>query len=277
MGFGSSITANIVSAIIIAVWGWLLSIGLRLPFVFCRRRRLFRFLGLKRDYPRFTVYFSTVFVQAGGACDFRGASRDFNGPALPLYELGVIQPVSSLFRSPVLDGLSQRLRRWLGVRAHWSFAHVLPDFTPSSLRTGDVVRGGGVLTVGSQFYNLAAHHFVQACNPMVGLEDIGRVGRIRVLRGPRQGDVFAPRDGQRDDLAVLEKMYDAATQTTIFFAGGLGVVGTLGAVTYLVNNLQVLARTYGKASFAIVLRFQNVGLDQDCHLKPVELSRFQCE
>lgn len=274
---GSNVLGNVIATLIVAVVVCFLSIGLSLPFVFWRRRRVFNFLGVSKGRPRFSVYFSTVFVQPGGSCDFRGTSRVFAGPALPVAELRVIQPVFDLFRNRTLDGISPCIRKWLGFRAHWSFSLITPQFSSSPQNPADVEFGGGLLTIGSQFYNSAADYFIRICDPFLILDNIGSNGRICVARGPRKGDVFQPRNGLQDDLAIVEKMYDPASQTTIFFAGGLGVVGTMGAVTYLTNNLDQLAKSYGKRRFALALRFQNVFTDPKAFTRSVELSRFSEE
>ena len=97
---------------------------------------------------------------------------------------------------------------------------------------------------------------------------------MRVIKGPREGDVFERRPNHIDDLSIVEKLHDEAHETTIFIAAGLGVVGTLGAVYYLVKNWSKLLDDFGAEPFAMCLRFQDVADDPNAYKRPVILSRF---
>jgi len=273
-GLGENIVANILATILIALAGWVLSIGLRLPFVFRKRRRLFGFLGIGQGRPSFTVYLSTVFVRPGGSVDFRGASRTFMGPAIPSAELSVVEPISRLFHEPVLDGLPNAVRRGLGERVHWSFQRIAPTFSASP-QDRNRVEPGNILTIGSQYYNSAGDLYTETCSPILKMEQRGNSMIIRVQRGPRSGDTFEQRPGQMDDLAIVEKLKDTPTASTIFIAAGLGVVGTMGATQFIADNWEKLKQDFGNKQFAVCLRFQNVADDPQAFRKPVELSRFQ--
>lgn len=51
---------------------------------------------------------------------------------------------------------------------------------------------------------------------------------------------------------------------TVIIAAGLGVLGTMGAVQYLIDNWQDLYKTYGNREFALILQFgpmENFPLD----------------
>jgi len=126
-----------------------------------------------------------------------------------------------------------------------------------------------------QFYNSIADHFLETYDPILRMVQIGQRMVIRVNKGQRSGDVFEQRQGQADDLAIVEKLYDEPNNRAVFFAAGLGVVGTIGAVNYIVNNWSKLEKDFKATPFAICLRFQNVLNDPHAYKKPIELSWFR--
>ena len=222
------------------------------------------------------VYLSTVFVQRGGSLDFRGMPRTFFGPAIPVAELSVINPIISLFTNPFLDSLPTNFRVWLGEKVHWSFQKITPIIS-SSPQERNQVEQGNIITVGSQYYNSAADLLTETCNPILKMEPMGQGMVIRVTRGPREEDTFRQREGQVDDLAIVEKAWDRVNNRCVFFAAGLGVVGTTGAVHFIINNWQNLNKDFSSKPFALCLRFQNILTDPDSYKKPIELSRFQLD
>lgn len=275
-GIGQDMLSNIIAAIIIGILGWILSILFRLPFVYRKRKRLFGFFGITKENPHLTAYLSTVFVQNGGSVDFRGIPRTFSGPAIPSGELSTIEPLSILFNEPTLDGLPKSLRKWLSEKVHWSFKPISPVFT-SSPQDRNLVAPTNIFTVGSQYYNSAADIFTETCNPILRMEQVGRNMIIRVSRGARAEDSFKQRPQHADDLAIVERIFDKANSRYVFFAAGLGVIGTIGAVYYVSHNWSKLMEDFDIKPFAICLRFQDVINDPHAYKKPVELSRFQME
>lgn len=273
-GVGSNVVGNIIAFIVIAIFGWLLSMVLRLPFIYRQRRQLFAFFGLRQDKQSFTVYLSTLFVLRGGSVDFRGTARSFQGPAIAAAELTTFQPVSRLFLSPFLEGLPAPIREWLGNKVHWTYRQILPVFSPSP-RNRSEVEPTNMLTVGSQYYNTAGDLYAETGDPFLKMEQVGPRMVIRVKKGPRSGDVFEQRPNSSDDLAIVERLFDDAHKTTVFIAAGLGVVGTRGAVRYLVDNWARLHKDFGTEPFAICLRFRDVASDPHAYKKPIELSRFR--
>jgi len=274
LGLGSDVLANILAVVIIGVLGWIFSVLLRLPFVYRKRRQLFHFLGITQHCPKFIAYLSTVFVQPGGSLDFRGIPRTFAGPAVPAAELSTIEPVARLFNDPLLDSLPTPIRSWLGNKVHWSFQNISPLFLASP-QDRNQVEPGNILTVGSQYYNSAGNLYTATCSPILNMEQVSQSMVIRVKQGPRQGEIFQQRPGQADDLAIVEKLHDSATESTVFIAAGLGVVGTMGAVHYLVDNWEKLRKDFNTKPFALCLRFQDIRTDPHTLKKPIELSRFQ--
>ncbi|MCI0549640.1 MAG: hypothetical protein L0287_01660 [Anaerolineae bacterium] len=270
-GLGQDVLSNIIATIFIAVSGWILSVILRIPFIYHKRRKLFSFFNISKENPTLTAYLSTVFVQSGGSVDFRGVARTFRGAATPSAELSTIEPIVKLFDDANLDSLPSTIRDWLGNKVHWSFHKVKPVFITSPQDKNQVAQGN-IFTVGSQYYNSIADFFSETNEPILKIES-GVI--IRVNKGQRIGDVFEQRKGQSDDLAVVEKLYDKANNRVVFFAAGLGVVGTLGAVNYVINNWSKLEKEYKTEPFAVCLRFQNVLHDPHAYKKPIELSWFR--
>jgi len=274
LGLGSNILTNVLAMIAVGLAGWFLTTTLRLPFVYRRRRNLFKFFGMSGSDARLTAYLSTVFVQPGGSLDFRGTARTFAGPAIPFAELSTVEPIAKLFSDPLLEGLPAPIRAWLGNKVHWSFGSITPDFRASP-QDRNAVACGNLLTVGSQYYNSAGDLYTETLGTILKMEQVPQGMRIRVQGGPRAGDSFQPRPGQPDDLAIVEKLYDQATKSTVLVAAGLGVVGTMGAVYFIVERWQELFEEFGTGRFAICLRFQNVVDDPSAFKKPIELSRFE--
>ncbi len=134
-----------------------------------------------------------------------------------------------------------------------------------------------MLTVGSRYYNAAGDLYASTGDPFLEMEQ--QIGSqemvIRVRKGRRKGDEFKQRPNSSDDLAIVEKLFDDADKTTIFIAAGLGVVGTRGAVQYLVDNWARLHKEFGTEPFAVCLRFQEVAGDPSAYKKPVELSKLR--
>ena len=273
-GLGQGLIVEIVAALVILVIGGLLTEVLRVPIINRRRRELFRFFGITEDKQRFLVYLSTLFVRANGSADFRGNRRSFHAPAIPASELTTIQPISQLFGAPFLLSLPSSVRRWLGDKVHWTYRQLLPEFSFSPPDRSQV-EPTNTLTVGSQYYNSAGDLYAETGNPFLKMEQVGTDMIIRVRKGKRDGEEFRPRPNQRDDLAIVERLFDQVHKTSVFIAAGLGEAGTLGAVHYLVDNWRQLHKDFGTEPFAVCLGFHDVGLDPYAHKKPVELSRFQ--
>lgn len=257
---------------LVAVMLSILLVGL--PLVWWRRRKLFRFLGLTKQQPDFLVYLSTVFVERGGSLDFRGTARTFSGPAVPAAELAALEPVARLFTESLLDELPKRLRRWLARRVSWVFQDVAPQFLASPQDVADV-QSGNLLTVGSRYYNSAGDLFAQPGQLMLAMEQQQQQMVIRVTGGSEKGRVFQTRDNSSEDLAILERLYDPDTNSTVFVAAGLGVTGTRGAVEYFARRWKDLYARFGTDRFALCLRFENVASDPNAYRRAEELSSYK--
>lgn len=279
LGLGSNVLAEILAAIIVAFFMWMFSILLRLPFVFRKRRRLLQFFGITKECPRLILYLSMVVVRPFGSQNFRGEVRSFAEPVVPVVpavELSTIVPVADLFREPLLDELPAFIRTWLGNKVHWSFDKISLIFSASPYERSLVERGS-IIAVGDPHYNSAADLYTETCNPFLKMVQTGPSTVVTVNRGVRRGDVFQPRQDYMDDLAIVEKLQDTATKSTVLIAGGSGAFGTVGAVRFIVDKWEKLRADFGSEPFAICLRFQDILSDPNAVDKPVELSRFRAE
>lgn len=268
------IFSDLVASFIWLLMGILVTMvfrGLTLIPSMRQRIKLFRFLGINKDRPEFRVYLSTVFVQPGGSVDSKGTPRTYAGPATPGNELAVIQPLTNLFHSRALGNLSAPMRRWLGAKVHWAFQGIYPLVSPSPEKTSQV-EPTNTLVVGSEYYNTAGELYMETGDPFLEMPENSET--IRVRKGPRSGDVFRRRPNHIDDVAILEKLLDEVRGTTIFLAAGLGVVGTRGAVQYLIDDWATLQKDFGDKPFAVCLRFQDIAKDPGAYQKPVKLADF---
>ena len=238
-----------------------------------QRIRLLRFLGIGKHGAELRVYLSTLYIPRGGSVDSRGTARSYQGPAIPGYELDVIQPLSDLLRYESLRNLPAFARRWLG-KVHWAFEETHLVFSSSPADATQIERTN-TLVVGSQYYNTAGELYTETCDPILKMEQEGTRMVIRVTKGPRKGEVFQQMPREANDLAIVERLVDDTHGTTIFLAAGLGVVGTRGAVQYLIDNWDKLAQSFATERFALCLRFRNIDKDPDAYRKPIELAEFR--
>lgn len=268
------ILVTIVATIVLAILGWALSLILRLPFVSRNRRNLIQFFGISRGKQILFVYLSTIFVPQFTSRDFRGQVRSFSGPATPSAELAAITPVTKLFEDAFLDNLPKSIRAWLSNSVHWSFSPIPITVLPSP-EHADQIQQGAIFTIGSEAYNSVTDLYTRSCSPILRIQQVGMSMSIKVTQGARSGEVFESRVNSEDDLAIVEKLCDNSTHTTIFIAAGLGVVGTVGAVYFIANNWVELSKEFGVRPFAVCLRFQNSQSDPNAARRPIELFRFQ--
>jgi len=237
-----------------------------------RRRRILKFFGLHNDSRRISVYLSTVFVKYGGSTDFKGQTRAFTGPAVPAYELALIEPIATIFTSSIIDSLPKTFTNWLSNNVHWSLGDITPLIYGSPYEKGEVNRGS-IISIGSQYYNSAGDLYTDTCETKLKMNEVNSEIFIEVVRGRRKGDIFKPRTGHKDDLAIVEKVCVPEIKSTIFFASGLGIVGTTGAVLYLAENWSELYKEFGSKSFAICLRFQDIYEDTNAVARPEVIAR----
>jgi hypothetical protein len=78
---------------------------------------------------------------------------------------------------------------------------------------------------------------------------------IEVVKGTNKDEIIRPAS-DRHDIAILEKLTDRdRSNCSIIIAAGLGLLGTMGAVQYLIDHWPDLQRSYGDSDFALALQF----------------------
>src|SRR5581483_1178928 len=97
--------------------------------------------------------------------------------------------------------------------------------------------------------------YEQAGSGQVG----GNEGKVVICRGSKIGEVVS----QKLNLAIVEKIYDADRDATIFCCNGLRGDSSWGAVEYLCRHWRSLERKYGGRGFALCLGFP----DQDSYME----------
>ena len=110
-----------------------------------------------------------------------------------------------------------------------------------------------IITVGSQGYNVVTNYCVSRNLAQLQISHNGTA--IQVMKGKNKGEVIRPASNQHD-IAILERLIDhTRNDTTIIIGAGLGVIGTMGAIQYLIDHWHELDKTYGNREFALLLQF----------------------
>jgi hypothetical protein len=116
---------------------------------------------------------------------------------------------------------------------------------------------GSIISVGSQGYNIVTSYCIAENLLQLQITQNGTV--IEIMKGKYKGEIIR-KPSDRHDIAILERVVDhVRNQTTITIAAGLGVIGSMGAVQYLIDHWDDLRRLYGARDFALVLQFGPTG------------------
>jgi hypothetical protein len=268
----SDVLINVCSDFIYTLCLFFIGFLFWLVFQLSKWKKLLRFLGLKKNRPRLRVYLSNLDVPPGCAKDFRGVSRMYSGSAAPEPELGVIDQLTRLLAHPILDQLGI-VREWLGER-YWIFRKPELVFQLSPLDP-DEIQFDSIISVGSSGYNSVTDYYQNEYNPTVILDHEAANDRNRCIvinYGDRRGQCIPIASGR--DMGVLAKVYDRHHDTVVFIGAGFNVNGTLGAIRYLIDHWQELAKDYcDVASWAVCLDFPHPNYDAQGYLRPTMVTR----
>lgn len=217
-----------------------------------RQHKLLQFLGVDRQARRVIVYLSSLYIPRGCAVGFDGQPRSYQGITVPIEELSVSAPLTKALKIDPFENIPLTIRERLATR--WAFFRgISVDVNASPMKESDLdFRTRSVVSAGSQGYNIATGYCTSRSITQLEITHNGSV--IEVMKGKHKGEVIAPPSPQHD-IAILERIRDQSTGTTFLLAAGLGVVGTMGAVRYLIDHWQELRRTYRNADFALALQF----------------------
>lgn len=203
-----------------------------------RTRRLHAFWGTSIDQP-ITIYVSHLRVQVsstGGAIDWQGTLRSFQGSVAPLLEAQCASAISNLFRSQ-LPG--QTLLPDFLSNAFLPSAQATVVASPAKLlqTTTDCV-----LALGGPSYNSVSHFIMESCASPVRW---------------RNGNSFATPKGTHAQLNRSFIVRLRHQDRFHFWAAGLTEVGTAASACYLRSEWEHLAKSYKAQQFYVVLEFQD--------------------
>jgi len=265
---GVNVVSDFVYWLLVTLFG-LLFLGVH---QLSKRRMLLRFFGLKESRPRLRVYLSNLDVLSGGAKDFRGERAEYAGPATPESELEIIPPLTQLFAHPILDQLGI-VRELLGKR-FWVFRKLEPSFELSPFDQAGI-QFDNIVSAGSSRYNSVTDYYQTEYDPTVILDhDLAhdRERCIVINYGARRGQPIPVARGR--DMGILARVYDPHHDTVVFIGAGFHINGTLGAIRYLIDHWQELAKEYERVeSWAICLDFPRPSYDPRGYLRPTVITR----
>ena len=212
-----------------------------------------KFFGIDKDSRRVVVYLSSLFVARGKALDFRGQARSYEGITVPIEEFSIGAALPKAFKIDPFDNIPPIIRR--NLQKKWSFFKPTSiDVNASPFREADIdFSTRSIITLGSHGYNLVTDYCTAHGLTQLHITHDGTA--ITIVEGRHQGEVIRPASS-RHDIAILEKLIDSSQdQTTLIIAAGLGVIGTMGAVRYLIDNWEALYKSCGDNPFGLVLQF----------------------
>lgn len=217
------------------------------------QRKLMRLLGIDNRQRRVIIYLSSLFIPRGCAIDFHGNARSYEGITVPIEEFSASAAIPRILRIDPFENIPSIIRNQLKQRSHY-FKAIQFDINASPMRVSDIdFRTKAILTLGSHGYNIVTDYCVT--NNLSHLRIINNGTAIQVAKGKNAGEVIRPASNKYD-IATLEKLIDETRDdTSIIIAAGLGVIGTMGAINYLLDHWKDLNKAYDDREFALVLQF----------------------
>jgi hypothetical protein len=232
---------------------FLLTVAGFIFFAFSKQRKLRRFFGIKKESQDIDVYLSSLFIPQYTSTGFDGRPRSYQGPAIPIGELGIIASLASALKLSGFDNIPAFIRDMLAkVNKNFQPLNINPKASPLKETEINFRSGSTIITVGSQGYNIVTNYCVD--NNLSQMQIVENGTAIQIMKGKRQGEIVRP-VSDKHDIAILEKLTERTRDnTTIFIAAGLGVLGTMGTIQYLVDKWEKLASEYPD-DFAFILQF----------------------
>jgi len=243
------IASNVVSCVVTFLVAFVGFIVFRLS----KQRRLFNFIGVDKEARRVVVYLSSLFIPRGCAVDFDGLPRSYQGIAIPTEELGISARLSKALTIDVFENIPPIIRKSLQKKCA-CFRPLTVSINASPMQESEIdFSTRSIITAGSQGYNVVTNYCISRNIAQLQISHDGKA--IQIMKGKDKGEVIRPASDQHD-IAILERLIDhTRNDTTIIIGAGLGVIGTMGAIQYLIDHWQELNKTYHNREFALVLQF----------------------
>jgi hypothetical protein len=235
------------------VIGFLVALGGFFVFSLGKQKKLFNFLGLDKKSKQVVVYLSSLLVPRGTATGFDRLPRSYQGPAIPIGELSISSRLAKALTIDAFEYIPPVVRKSLQEK-YTFFRPLTVRIDASPMQNGDIdFSTCSIITVGSQAYNIVTNYCITENLVQLQITQNGTV--IEIVKGKDKGVVIKKASDQHD-IAILEKFIDhTRNNSTIIIAAGLGVLGTIGAVQYLIDHWRDLDKTYGNREFALILQF----------------------
>jgi len=253
--------ANIIWDIFLVVLpyviGGIISLVGLVFYIFGKQRKLLKFLGVDNEQRRIIVYLSSLLIPRGCALGFDGKPRSYQGITVPIEELSISYPLTKSLSIDAFENMPPIVRRPLQDRFAF-FKRITIDTNASPMKESDIdFKTRSIITVGSHAYNIVTNYCLNRNLCQMHITNNGTV--IEIMKGRYKGEIIQ-RPTESHDIAILERLVDTTQKgTTIFIGAGLGVLGTMGSVHYLINHWEELHKTYGERDFALALQFGPIG------------------
>ena len=211
------------------------------------------FLVSKKNSRQVVIYLSSLLIPPGNAIGFDGLPRSYQGIAIPTGELNIGSRLAKELTIDAFEYIPPIIRKSLQEKYAF-FRPLTIRIEASPMKNGDIdFSTRSIITTGSQGYNIVTNYCISQNLTQMCIAQNGTV--IEIIKGKDKGEVIR-RASNHHDIAILEKVIEhTRNDTVIIIAAGLGVLGTMGAVQYLIDHCQELYKTYGKREFALAIQF----------------------
>ena len=254
-----------------------------------RRRRLFRFFGIRHNNSQVQIYLSRVEVLEGGSKGTdKSLNHGFTGPAIAKLEYQGALEVKQLLQSPLLNSLPSILRSILEGRANRiTSADVSIEPSPQSEYLGHIFEQSNdvVMLLGSDVYSHAVryvyqgeHSFLQFVSETSGLPYHSNsvpndAPTFAVRSGSGSWSVIPARSIGREVGTIQRVTLDSGRQ--LLMCAGISASTTFASTKYLCSRWQSLADRFGTDDFLVVLGYPKQQADSDELQSPSELSQYE--
>ncbi len=244
---------DIALAIAPYINGFLIALVSFIVYSFSKQKKLFKFLGLEKTSKCTVVYLASLVVPRDGSTGFDGLHRSYQGIAIPIGELTIASRLAKALTIDAFEYIPPVVRKSLQKKFAF-FRPLTARIDASPMRYEDIdFSTRSIIATGSQAYNIVTNYCINENLVQLQITHNGTV--IEIVKGKDKGEVVR-KASDHHDIAILEKFTDHnRNNSSIIVAAGLGVLGTMGAIQYLIDYWHDLHKTYGNRDFALILQF----------------------